>query len=205
MAEAPPARVVFETDQFRILDMNVPPATALEHASAGDVASISMSEGAGLRIDSASAGGDDAPRPIGGVHIGTTPNTFRVENGGDGPHQLFAIERIQSGEASDGEPLSGRGTSVAAESQGMRAYDVRLGEETFQVSHVHAVPAIAVLVQGRIISQSAELESGPNSEAPTGVKQLDQPGQWVFVPPGEAHYVVRLGPDPVHVVEVEIR
>ena len=30
------------------------------------------------------------------------------------------------------------------------------------------------------------------------LKQLDQPGQWVFVPPGETHYVVRLGTDPVH-------
>jgi hypothetical protein len=206
IVDAPPAQVVFENDLFRILDMNLPPGTTLEHASARDVAMVSMSEGARTRMESGGEGWSEAAsQPLGSVTIGGMPGTHRVQNVGEGAHQIFAIESLQSGDPSGDAPLSGRGVTLAAESPALRAYDVRLGEETFQVSHVHAVPAVAVLVTGRIISQGAEIESGDGSEAPTGVKQLDQPGQWVFAPPGESHYVVRLGTEDVHVVEIEIR
>jgi hypothetical protein len=56
-----------------------------------------------------------------------------------------------------------------------------------------------------VLSQGAEVKPSTGPTPPSGLKQLDQPGQWVFAPAGEAHYVVRLGTDAARVVEVEIR
>lgn len=205
IVEAPAPQVVFENDLFRILDMSLPPGSTLEHTSERAIAMVSMSEDAQTRTqDPEEDWSEAAAAPLGSVTILDAAES-RVQNAGERPHQIFAVEGLRSSESAADAPLSGTGVALAGESQTLRAYDVQMGEDTFQVSHVHAVPTVAVLVEGRIISQGAEIESGPGSEAPTGVKQLDQAGQWVFVPAGETHYVVRLGTDPVHVVEVELR
>jgi quercetin dioxygenase-like cupin family protein len=54
------------------------------------------------------------------------------------------------------------------------------------------------------MSQGVESKAfGPS--APIGLKQLVQTGEWVLVPPGEPHFLVRLGTADVHVVEIEVR
>jgi quercetin dioxygenase-like cupin family protein len=37
------------------------------------------------------------------------------------------------------------------------------------------------------------------------LKQLTQPGQWILVPAGDTHHVVRLGAGDARIVEIEVR
>lgn len=205
LVEAPPPQVVFENELFRILDMDLPPGATVAHASMHDVALISMSQNARTSIQLDGDWTETADQSLGAINVVAMPDGPLVRNAGETDHQLFAIENLRNDQEPESEPLSDDGVTLAGESPELRAYDVRLGEKTFQVSHVHDVPTVAVLVGGRIISQGGEIKEGPGSDAPTGVKQLEQPGQWVYVPPGESHYVVRLGTTPVHVVEIELR
>jgi hypothetical protein len=63
---------------------------------------------------------------------------------------------------------------------------------------------LIILIQGRVLTQGPENKDKSIGDVVSGLKQLDRPGQWVFVPAG-AHYVVRLGTDRARVVEVELR
>jgi quercetin dioxygenase-like cupin family protein len=94
---------------------------------------------------------------------------------------------------------------LVGESASFRVYDAQLANGNLQISHVHAAPAVAILIKGRVLSQGPENKDKTIGEVASGLKQLDRPGQWVFVPAGEAHYVVRLGIDRTHIVEVELR
>ena len=208
--DAPPNRVVFENDLFRVLDVDLPPGTTLaEHSHQWDFATVSLRDQAPAREQvSGEDWGEAVSRALGSVATSEytgAPGSHRLRNVGEGRYQLFAVENLRSGNWSSGPALSGRGATLAAESRAFRAYDVRLADKIFQVGHTHAVPAIAVLIGGEIISQGAESKPAEGRPAPSGLKQLDQPGQWVFVPAGEAHYVVRIGKSPVHLVEVELR
>ena len=208
VVDAPPNRVVFENEMFRILDVNLPPGTTLaEHAHEYDLATIVMSEGGQARSQDSGEDWSEAASPaLGSVSTAEytgRPGAHRVQNMSEVPYLLFGIENLRDGGWATPAPLSGRGTTLAAESRAFGVYDVRLAEQTFQVSHTHDVPAVAVMVRGRSISQGPELPEG--SDLPAGVKQLDAPGQWVYVPPGEPHYVVRLGVDPLYIVEIELR
>jgi hypothetical protein len=55
------------------------------------------------------------------------------------------------------------------------------------------------------------MSDGPDAQAkalapaPVGLKQLDQPGQWLLVPRGETHTVVRLGTADARILEIEVR
>ena len=53
------------------------------------------------------------------------------------------------------------------------------------------------------MSKAAEAKA--NAPAPVGLKQVDAPGQWVLVPAGDAHHLVRLGNDDGEIVEIEVR
>jgi quercetin dioxygenase-like cupin family protein len=208
--DAPPNRVVFENELFRIVNVELPPGTTLaEHAHEWDLATIAMRDQAAARTQvSGGNWGEAIARPIGSVETAEytgAPGSHRLQNAGEGPYQLFAVENLRTGNWSSGQALSGKGVAPAAEGRAFGAYSVRLAEQTFQVGHVHSSPAVAVLISGVVLSQGAESKSDKKPAAPSGLKQLDQPGQWVFVPAGEPHYVVRLGRDPVHLVEVELR
>jgi hypothetical protein len=37
------------------------------------------------------------------------------------------------------------------------------------------------------------------------LRQLDQPGQWLVIPGGDKHHLVRLGTADAQVVEIELR
>jgi hypothetical protein len=204
---APPAKVVFENSLFRILDVNVPPGTTLKHPYENDVTTIVMRDGARTRTHSPGADwGEETITMVGAVRLGEA-GEHGVQNVGEGDFQMFAVENLRDGGGggSTPTPQPASGMTPAAESASFGAYELRLADNNFQVSHVHTAPAVAVLVKGRILSQGSESKDPKIGEAPSGLKQLDQPGQWVFVPPGEAHYVVRLGGEPSHVVEVELR
>jgi hypothetical protein len=202
---APPPTVAFENGLFRILELKVPPGTTLTHAYANDVATIVMLDGARTRIHA--PGGDSGGETLamlGSVSLGKAGEHV-VQNVGDSPFQLLALENLRKGGGSPPELPAVTGMNPIAESPSFRAFDIKLTDKNTQISHVHTVPAVAVLVTGKILSQGPESKAAEVGNAPSGLKQLDQRGQWLFVPPGEAHYVVRLGLEPAHVVELELR
>ena len=82
---------------------------------------------------------------------------------------------------------------------------MRLARERSRITHTHAVPTIAVLISGNATSEGPDTQSKANAPAPVGLKQLDQPGQWVLIPSGETHHVVRLGTADARLVEIEVR
>jgi quercetin dioxygenase-like cupin family protein len=210
LSREPRHRVVFETPEFRILDVNVPPGDmTLDHTHEFDLVTVAMSGGAATRTQSpGQPWGPVRPlRPIGDVSVSEytgKPDRHLIENVGDIPYQLFAVENLRQGNWASGGPLSAVGTTLTAESRAFRVYDVRLVPETTQIFHAHATTAIAVLISGRAMSAGAESKAaGPS--APVGLKQLVQTGEWVLVPAGESHHLVRLGTGDARVVEIEVR
>ena len=96
-------------------------------------------------------------------------------------------------------------TRLATEARSFRIYDVRLVTTASQTSHTHAVPTVAVLINGIVLSEGPDAQAKALAPAPVGLKRLDQPGQWVLVPRGETHTVVRLGTNDARLVEIEVR
>jgi hypothetical protein len=204
LVDAPPAKVAFESSLFRILDVNIPAGTTLQHSYPNGVAMVVMTNGAGIRMRPPGKDwGNEMTPGVGTVTIGE-PGEHAVQNVGQAAFQLLALENLRPG-GSTGQPLAGKGMNSIGESASLRVYDAQLTDNNTQVSHVHASPAVTILVQGKVLSQGPENKDKAIGEVVSGLKQLDAPGQWVFVPAGEAHYVVRLGVAPTHVVEVELR
>jgi len=202
---APPAKVVFENGLFRILDVNVPPGTTLKHSYQNDVATIVIVDGARTRTHAPGEDwGEETTPVLGAVSVGEA-GEHGVQNVAEGAFQLLALEKLRDEGPSTPQPPAVMGMTLAAESPAFRVFDLKLTDKNTQISHVHNVPAVAVLVAGKILSQGPESKAAEIGQAPTGLKQLDQRGQWLFVPPGETHHVVRLGVEPTHVVELELR
>jgi len=211
VTQEPRHRVVFENAQFRILDVNIPAGdTTLDHSHDRDIATVSMSSGADTRGQS--PGQPWSPvrprRPLGNAGVteyAGKPGSHRIENVGATPYQLFAVENLRPGNWSASAPLTAAGTTLAIEGRAFRVYDVRLVPTLSQTSHVHRAASIAVLVSGQAISEGAEGKPDAKPPMPVGLKQLVQPGQWVFIPQGESHHLVRFGVGDAHVVEIELR
>ena len=77
--------------------------------------------------------------------------------------------------------------------------------ETSQTSHTHAVPTIVVLVNGLVMSDGPDAQAKQHAPAPVGLKQLTQPGQWLLIPAGDTHHMVRLNTGEARVIEIEVR
>ena len=99
---------------------------------------------------------------------------------------------------------SGLAAKLTQESRAFRLYDVSLGRPTAQTSHTHAVPTIVVLIAGTVMSDGPDTHAKANPGAPIGLKQLTEPGQWIFVPGGDKHHLVSLGTGGARVVEIEV-
>jgi quercetin dioxygenase-like cupin family protein len=206
----PHHRVTFENAQLRILDVNVPPgAMTMEHRHDFDVATVSMNAGTETRVQpSGQASTTRKPRPLGDVAVTEytgKPASHRIENTGKVPYQLFAIENLRQSGWSTAKPASGLATRLATESRAFRIYDVRFPRETSQTSHTHAVPTIVVLISGNVMSDGPDAEAKKHAPAPVGLKQLTQPGQWLLVPAGDTHHLVRLNTGEARIVEFEVR
>lgn len=210
VTQDPHHRVTFENAQLRILDVNVPPgAMSLEHRHDFDIATVSMNSGTETRVQpSGQAWTTRAPRPLGNASVTEytgKPGSHRLENTGKAPYQLFAIENLRKNGWSMAKPASGLGTTLATESRAFRVYDVRLPRETSQTSHTHTVPTIVVLVSGIVMSDGPDAKAKEHAPAPVGLKQLTQPGQWLLIPAGDTHHMVRLNTGDARVVEIEVR
>jgi quercetin dioxygenase-like cupin family protein len=214
LREDPHHRVTFENAAFRILDVNIAPgATTSDHRHEFDVATISMSSGTPTREMAAQATGlvwgpDRPPRPLGDTAVREytgKPASHRIENRGKTPYQLFAVENLRQSGWSAAKPASGLATRLATESRAFRIYDVRFTRDVSQTSHTHAVPTLVVLLTGNILSDGPDARAKDFAPAPVGLKQLSQPGQWLLVPAGDSHHVVRLSTADARVVEIEVR
>jgi quercetin dioxygenase-like cupin family protein len=210
VTQDPHHRVTFENSQLRILDVNVPPgAMSMEHRHDFDIATVSMNVGTETRVQpSGQAWTTRKPRPLGDVAVTEYTGkaaSHRVENVGKAPYQLFAIENLRKSGWSTAKPASGLATTLATESRAFRIYDVHFPRETSQTSHTHAVPTIVVLISGNVMSDGPDAEAKKHAPAPVGLKQLTQPGQWLLVPAGDTHHLVRLNTGEARIVEFEIR
>jgi quercetin dioxygenase-like cupin family protein len=207
----PRHRITFQNKQLRIIDVNIPAGdTSLDHRHEFDIATISMTAGTQTRTQSGGQPwGEVRPsRPLGdatATEYAGKPQSHKIENVGKGAYQLFAVENLRASGWSATPSVSGLATKLATESRAFRVYDVRLSRATAQTSHTHAVPTIAVLITGKVMSDGPDKQAKENAPAPVGLKQLDQPGQWVLIPQGDAHHLVQLGTADARVVEVEVR
>jgi quercetin dioxygenase-like cupin family protein len=210
LSKEPRHRVTFENKQLRILDVNIPAGdTSLDHRHDLDIVTVSMTSGTNTRIQTGKEPATDRPpRPLGDATVAEyagKSGSHKVENVGKTAYQLFAVENLRTSGWSTAPAASGLATKMTREARSFRLYDVNLSRDTSQTSHKHDVPTIAVLISGSVMSDGPDTQAKANPGAPVGLKQLTQPGQWILVPPGDTHHVVRLGAGNARVVEIEVR
>jgi len=210
LSKEPRHHVTFENPQLRILDVNIPPGDkSLDHRHELDIATVSMSMGTNPRIQTGSQPAAERPsRPLGDATIAEyagKASSHTIENVGKSAYQLFAVENLKTSGWSTAPAARGLATKMTREARSFRLYDVSLSKETSQTSHTHAVPTVAVLISGTVMSDGPDTQAKANPGAPIGLKQLTQPGQWILVPSGDTHHIVRLGVGDARVVEIEIR
>lgn len=212
VSKEPRHQVVFENTQFRILNVNVPAKdTTLEHLHELDIVTVSMMKsGADTRMQSpGQPWGPVRPlRPLGHTEVteySGKAGSHRLENVGDSPYHLFAVENRRTSGWSPAAAVSAPGTTLTKEARSFRVYTISLGRDRSQTSHTHAVPTIVVLLNGKVMSEGPDEKAKANAPAPVGLKQLDGPGQWVLVPAGDSHHLVKLGTDESQLVEIEVR
>jgi quercetin dioxygenase-like cupin family protein len=211
LSKDPRHRVVFENAELRILDVNIPPKEiTLDHTHDHDIVTVSMTGGTPTRTQSPGQPWSQPrpPRALGHSNIteyAGKPGSHRVENVGDSPYHLFAVENLRKSGWSTGQARSALVTSVAGESRAFRVYDVKLVRATPQTSHTHAVPTVVLLISGTAMSDGPDAQAKAHAPAAVGLKQLDRPGQWMLVPRGDTHHLVRLGTADAHLVEIEVR
>jgi quercetin dioxygenase-like cupin family protein len=209
LSQEPRHHVVFENKLFRVLNVDVPPGdTTLDHRHDRDLVTVSVTNGTETRIQpTGQAWQTRPPRPLGDVVINDyegKPQSHRLETTGKTAYQLFAVEHV-GGTRSTGPALKAEGTKMTAESRSFRVFDVQLGRERSQTTHTHAVPTIALLLDGKVMSEGPDTHAKENAPAAVGLKQLDRPGQWVLVPAGDTHHLVRLASADARIIEIEVR
>lgn len=211
LSREPSYRMTFENAELRVLDVNIPPGgTTLDHRHDFDIVTVSMTSGTRTRLQPTGEtwGPVRPPRPLGdatAAEYAGKPESHRLENAGTTAYRQFAVENLRTSGWSALPAASGRGTTLTTTSRAFRIYDVRLGREISQTSHTHAVPTIGVLVSGAVLSDGPDTQAKANASAPVGIKQLTEQGQWIFVPRGDTHHIVRLGTADARVVEIEVR
>jgi quercetin dioxygenase-like cupin family protein len=206
----PHHRTVYQNADFRILDVHVAPGeSTLDHRHEHDIVTVSMNAGTATRIVSAGQTQNRPPRPLADATIAEytgKPSSHKVDNTGTLAYQLFAVENLRGAKAwATSPPVSALATTLATDGRAMRIYDVKLATPTSQTTHTHAVPTVAVLINGIVMSEGPDAQAKALAPAPVGLKRLDSPGQWVLIPRGETHTVVRLGNVDARLLEIEVR
>jgi quercetin dioxygenase-like cupin family protein len=203
-------RTVYQNADFRILDVHVAPGeSTLDHRHDHDIATVSMNAGTATRIVTGGQAQNRPPRPLADASITEytgKPGSHKLDNTGTAAYQLFAVENLRDAKAwTSSPPVSALATRLATDGRAMRIYDVKLATPTSQTTHTHAVPTVAVLINGIVMSEGPDAQAKALAPAPVGLKRLDSPGQWVLIPRGETHTVVRLGNMDARLLEIEVR
>ena len=209
--QEPHHRVAYENADLRVLDVNVPVGdSTLDHRHERDIVTVSMTGGTRTRITSPGQppGAIRPPRPLADATVAEyagKPDSHKVDNVGDAPYQLFAVENLKPVGWSATGAVNALATKLATEARAFRIYDVRLATGSPQTTHTHAVPTVALLVSGKVMSDGPDAQAKALAPAPVGLKQLDQPGQWLLIPKGDTHTMVRLGTADARLLEIEVR
>jgi len=203
-------KVVFENPQMRVLSVEVPPgATTTEHRHDFDIVTVSMNEGTETRVQTGQQAATSRPaRPLGNAAASEytgKPGSHHVQNVGKRPYQLLAVENRKKSGWSSAAATPGIGTKMVQESRAFRIYDVNLAPSSTQASHTHTAPTVAVLIRGKVMSDGPDAQAKAWAPAAVGLRQLDRPGQWIVIPAGDRHHLVRLGTTDAYVVEIEVR
>ena len=206
----PHHRTVFANADFRILDVHLAPGdSAADHRHDHDIVTVSMNAGTPTRIVAGGQTQNRPPRVLADTTIAEytgKPASHKVDNVGSAPYQLFAVENLREAKSwATAAPMSALATTVLTDGRAFRVYDVKLATPTSQTTHTHAVPTVAVLINGIVMSEGPDTQAKALAPAPVGLKRLDSPGQWVLVPRGETHTVVRLGNVDARLLEIEVR
>lgn len=203
--------VVYENPTMRLFSVNVAPGTMTDmHEHQFDIVTVSMNEGTPTRVQTPGQkqAEDRAARALGNAAAAEytgKPAAHRVENVGKRAYQLFAVENRKKGGWSTGAAVTGIGTKLVQESRAFRIYETNLALNTSQSSHTHTSPTVAILISGKAMSDGPDAKAKEFAPAPVGLRQLDSPGQWIVIPAGDRHHLVRLGTTDARVVEVELR
>jgi predicted metal-dependent enzyme (double-stranded beta helix superfamily) len=203
--------VVYENPTMRLFSVNVAPGTMTGmHEHQFDIVTVSMNEGTPTRVQAPGQkqAEDRAARALGNAaatEYTGKPGAHRVENVGKRAYQLFAVENRKKGGWSAAAAVTGIGTKMVQESRAFRIYDINLALNTSQSSHTHTSPTVAILISGKAMSDGPDAKAKEFAPAPVGLRQLDSPGQWIVIPPGDRHHLVRLGTTDARVIEVEVR
>ena len=203
--------VVYENPTMRLFSVNVAPGTMTDtHEHQFDIVTVSMNEGTPTRVQAPGQkqAEDRAARVLGNAAASEytgKPGAHRVENVGKRAYQLFAVENRKKGGWSTGAAITGIGTKMVQETRAFRIYETTLALNTSQSSHTHTSPTVAILITGKAMSDGPDAKAKEFAPAPVGLRQLDSPGQWIVIPPGDRHHLVRLGTTDARVVEVEVR
>ena len=210
VSNEPHHRTVFQNADFRVLDVRVDPGdSTADHRHDHDIVTVSMNAGTPTRIITGGQTLNRPPRPLADATVAEytgKPASHKVDNVGSAPYQLFAVENLRDARSwSATPPVSALATTLATDGRALRIYDVRLATPTSQTTHTHAVPTVAVLINGIVMSEGPDAQAKVLAPAPVGLKRLDSPGQWVLIPRGETHTVVRLGNVDARLMEIEVR
>ena len=210
VSNEPHHRTVFQNADFRVLDVRVDPGdSTADHRHDHDIVTVSMNAGTPTRIITGGQTQNRPPRPLADATVAEytgKPASHKVDNVGSAPYQLFAVENLRDATSwSATPPVSALATRLATDGRALRIYDVRLATPTSQTTHTHAVPTVAVLINGIVMSEGPDAQAKALAPAPVGLKRLDSPGQWVMIPRGETHTVVRLGNVDARLLEIEVR
>jgi quercetin dioxygenase-like cupin family protein len=198
--QEPRHRVVFTDDALRVIDVNVPAGdTTLEHAHALDIATVCIESSQTRTREPGKPWGEPRPRAVGAPNLteyAGKPGAHTLQNLGTGLYRLIAVENRRTSGWSSGAPLAAPATKLTREARAFRLYDVTLGTDANETTHVHAQPTVAILVKGRMTT------SGTSESELT---RLETPGQWVRIAAGQLHTISAGGASDVHVTEIELR
>jgi quercetin dioxygenase-like cupin family protein len=191
---------VFSDDALRVIDVNVPPGdTTLEHSHSHDIATVCIESSQTRTRVPGQPWGDARPRGVGEPNLteyAGKPGAHTLQNLGSGLYRLIAVENRRIRGWSSGEPLVAPATKLAREARAFRLYEVTLGANASETTHVHAQPTVAILINGRVNA------SGKPASAAT---RLEAPGQWVRIAEGQPHTLSAGGATDVRVTEIELR
>ena len=98
-----------------------------------------------------------------------------------------------------------RAVNLAVRSRLLQLTDWDSSDIVLLATHTHTAPTVVVLVRGKVMSDGPDKQAKAFAPAPVGLRQLDQTGQWLVVPQGDQHHLVRLGTVDAQVVEIELR
>jgi hypothetical protein len=200
VADEPHHTRVLYTANLRVFEILVPSGgVTLDHTHDRDVAVVATGD---ATFRTRTTGKDwDPPRSYvpGGLNLVTytgTPGAHRMENVGQTPYRVVAVENTRESGWTTPRIIAAPGTTLTQESRAFAVYDVRLDGTTPRTSHVHQQPTVVILIAGAVGVQGG----GGESEF-----RMETPGRWFPSSWEYPHSLSLIGAGEARLIEVEAR